>query len=103
MIVSATHLRIRGIAGWFRFFTRIGSIQRQVAKADGVIFIKIRGLRTLTGWESRGAMLAFRNSGAHLDAMKSLAGIGQAKSVTWETDQPPTWADAIQRLNQVPF
>jgi len=66
-------------------------------------FMKFRGLRTLTGWESRQAMQAFRNSGAHLEAMKHIKTIGKAKSITWETRTEPVWDEARKILQQVKF
>jgi hypothetical protein len=103
VIVTATELRISGLRGLFHFFTRIGAIRRQLAVAPGVLFVRFRGFRTLTGWESHEAMRSFRNSGAHLDAMKNLSTIGRAKSITWEAPQPPTWAEARTRLDAVEF
>jgi len=103
LIVTATQLKVRGLIGLFRFFTRMGAIRRQVACADGVLFVKLRGFHTLTGWESIEAMKAFRNTGAHLDAMKNLTAIGRAKSATWETSHEPTWDEAMRRLEAVDF
>jgi hypothetical protein len=103
MIATATELKIHGVCGLFRFFSRMGAIRRQLGSAEGVLFVRLRGFRTLTGWSSPEAMKAFRNSGAHLDAMKHLASIGKAKSVTWETQQEPSWAEAVSRLKAVEF
>jgi len=103
MIVTATELKIQGFLGLFRFWYRIGAIRRQLTCAEGVRFTRLRGFRTLTGWESAEAMRTFRNTGAHLEAMKNLAGIGKAKSVTWETNQEPSWAEAVARLRAKAF
>ncbi|MEA3410497.1 MAG: hypothetical protein U9R74_03040 [Pseudomonadota bacterium] len=103
MIVTATQIRIRGITGLVRFFPRVRSIRNQLASADGLLFMRFSGLRTLTGWESREAMKAFRNSGPHLEAMKKLRTIGKAKSITWETRTEPGWDVARKKLQEVKF
>lgn len=100
MIVSATRIRIRGLAGWFRFFRIIGRIRRQLDAAEGLRFAKFRGLTTLTGWDSRAAMQAFRNQGAHLEAMRNTRTIGIATVVTWECTHEPDWAEAEEQLRQ---
>jgi len=48
-------------------------------------------------------MQAFRNSGAHLEAMKHIKTIGKAKSITWETRTEPVWDEARKILQQVKF
>ena len=103
MVVTATQIKIKSIAGFFRFFPKLRDIRKQLDDAEGIIFVKFQGSRTLTGWESAEDMKAFRNSGAHLEAMKNIRRIGKAKSVTWETQKEPDWGDAIKKLNDVPF
>lgn len=65
--------------------------------------MKFNGLRTLSGWESREAMEAFRNSGHHLDAMKNTRKMGVVKSVAWEVESEPGWDEAKERLQSVQF
>jgi len=48
-------------------------------------------------------MIVFRNSGSHLEAMKSIRSIGKAKSFTWETQKEPDWEEAKQKLKYVSF
>lgn len=100
MIVSATRIRIKGLAGWFRFFRIIGKIRSQLDAAEGLRFAKFRGLMTLTGWENRAAMQAFRNQGAHLEAMRNTRNIGIATVVSWESAHEPTWQEAEAKLRQ---
>lgn len=103
MIVTATQLKINGIAGFFRFIFRIGKIKKQLALAEGMVFVKFNGARTLTGWDNAEAMKVFRNNSHHLDAMKNMRDIGKAKSITWETESEPDWNEAIERLDAVQF
>ena len=103
MIVTATELRVSGLRGLWRFFRRMPGIRRQLVTADGLIFERARGFRTLTGWESLEAMKAFRNGGAHLDAMRHLREMGNAKSITWECDGEPDWPTALAKLREVAY
>ncbi len=101
MIVTATQIQIKGIAGFLRFFQHVLRIRMQLGKAEGLVFIKFNGLRTLTGWHSFEAMKAFRNSGHHLDAMRNVRKIGNAKSVTWEAQSEPDWHEAREKLASI--
>ena len=103
MIVTATQIKIKSIIGFFHFIPNVKNIQTQLANAEGLVFQKFKGFRTLTGWENKEAMKAFRNSGHHLDAMKNIKNIGKAKSITWETQSEPHWHEAIEKLRGVQF
>lgn len=60
-----------------------------------------RGLwnfHTLTWWESKEKMLEYRNSGAHLLAMKLSRKMGQGYTVGWESVEQPTAVEGEARL-----
>lgn len=103
MIVTATHIKIKNIVGFFRFIPRVKNIRVQLSKAEGLLFVKFNGFRTLTGWESYEALKAFRNNSHHLDAMKNVKYMGKSKSITWEAEVEPDWKEAIEKLNSVSF
>ena len=103
MIITATQIKITSILGFFRFIPRIKNINSQLQKIDGLLFVEFNGLRTLTGWENKEVMKTFRNSGHHLEAMKSLKYIGKTKSITWETDCKPNWNHIKEKLKEIPF
>ncbi len=103
MIVVATQIKIKSIPAFFRFIPVVRDIRRQLAGTEGLIFVKFKGLRTFTGWESDEAMKVFRNSGNHLDAMQNLKSIGKSKSVAWETESEPGWHEARKRLAGVQY
>lgn len=98
MVVTATQIQLKGIGGYIRFFLSIRKISNQMKLADGLIFVKTKGFRTLTGWEDYVSMKKFRNSGPHLEAMKNIKKIGVGKSVTWEANSEPPWQEAEARL-----
>ena len=103
MIVTATQIKITSVSGFFRFISSVRSIKKQLNQNGGVAFFKFQGLRTLSGWASLGEMKSFRNSGAHLEAMKNLRRIGSAKSITWKSQTEPSWEEARIKLNSVQF
>lgn len=103
MHVTTTQIIIKSISAFFRFITRVAEIREQLASANGVIFLKFSGLRTLSGWQSHEDMQAFRNSGPHLEAMKNIKNIGQAKSISWKADIEPGWSEARVKLKNIHF
>ena len=103
MIVTATQMKIKSIIGFFRFIFHVKNIKTQMINADGLVFQELKGFRTLTGWENKEAMKAFRNNGHHLDAMKNIKSIGKAKSVTWDTHSKPDWNEAKEKLRGIQF
>jgi len=103
MIITATQIKVQSIFGFFRFIPRVQNIRNQLSNANGLLFIELNGLRTLTGWESHEAMKEFRNSGHHLDAMKNLKKIGKTKSITWESESKPSWDQVKEKLSEVNY
>lgn len=103
MIITATQIKISGIAGYLRFIPLVWNIRKQLSAAEGLVFVRLQGLRTLTGWEDAEAMRVFRNNGYHLEAMKNISRIGKARSVSWEAEAEPGWDEANVKLAGVPF
>ena len=101
MILSATQIKVEGVLGLIRFFLASRSVLGQLRSAEGLVFAKVRGFRTLSGWESPKAMTTFRDSGQHLTAMKLTRRIGRVKSTHWESPTEPTWGEATRRLEAV--
>jgi len=103
MIISATQIKITTFIGYLRFFPLVSLTKKQLAEVDGLLFIKTKGLRTLSGWQSREAMMAFRNNGHHLEAMRKINKVGQTKSITWEAGSEPAWDEVKERLQSLEF
>jgi hypothetical protein len=101
ILISATAIKVGSVMGLFRFILASRKVLRQLKGAEGLVFAKARGFRTLSGWESREAMNAFRNNGHHLTAMKFSRSIGKVKSVTWESEFEPDWNETKKRLHDV--
>ncbi len=100
MIASTTQIFVDRPLGTIRLLVYIIRVRKQLARCPGLVKYDFHpGWRTLTIWESTEALKAFRNSGAHLDAMRNTARIGRARTVTWEVTQIPTWPEVIARLD----
>ena len=102
MIISTTKFKLKKLSLYGQFFIDTYRVVKQVKKAGGAVHLKINpiSLRTITVWKTREQMLKFRNSGAHLHAMKKSKSFGEITSVTWESDVIPTWQEAIARLQR---
>ena len=100
MIASTTQIVVNQRLGTLRLLIYIWRVRRQLARCPGLVKYDFHpGWRTLTVWESTEALKAFRNSGAHLEAMRNTARIGRARTVTWETAEIPAWPEVIARLD----
>jgi heme-degrading monooxygenase HmoA len=99
MLATATQMKIEGVKGLFLFFVHLYRVKKQLDGCPGLVSLALNPrFQTLSVWESEAAMKAFRNSGAHLAAMKATRKMGRAKVVTWETAEVPSWREARQRL-----
>lgn len=100
MIASTTQIKVKGPLALVRLLVYIWRVRRQLAKSAGLIKFDFHpGWRTLTIWESTEALKAFRNSGAHLEAMRNTYKIGSARTVTWEVTEIPKWPEVIAKLD----
>jgi len=70
--------------------------------AQGLIKFRLSGLTTLTLWESREAMQNFRNTDAHMEAMKRAREIARwVISENYEGEKLPSLKEADQRLRRM--
>ena len=100
MIISATQFKLKRLSLYGKFFAETYRVVKQLRSAAGLINVRVNpiSLRTITAWRSREDMLRFRNTGAHLHAMKVSRRFGQIVSATWASDRLPTWTEAKRRL-----
>lgn len=68
-----------------------GNLSSDARKVDGVH-------HTLSTWDNRAAMLAYRRSPAHARAMPRFATISTGRVVGWEAPMRPSWDEALHRL-----
>lgn len=109
MLIVATELHIRDFWKFFPFVRHAARSMKQAKGSPGIIHAADSngGWRigfTLTAWENREAMLRFRNSGAHKEAMKQISRLSHRyKTLAWEAETVPGWEEAKRRLAETPF
>lgn len=101
MVITATKFTLKSWKLYGEFFIDTYNVTKQLRRTQGIVQVKIHPitLRTLTVWKTREDMLRFRNSGAHLHAMKKSQSFGAIASLTWEADTIPSWKAAMQKLD----
>ena len=101
MLASTTKYTLKSIPAFFLFSLLSLKSIAQANTANGLITIKIRirDLRTLSVWQSKADMQAFRNSGFHAKAMVDSKKLGSNRSYSWETNSIPTWKEAIALID----
>ena len=100
MIISTTKFKLRKASLYGRLFIDTYRVVKQIRAAGGIVHMRIDpfSLRTITVWKTREEMLNFRNAGAHLLAMKKSRSYGAISSITWESDDIPSWGEAAVKL-----
>ncbi len=95
MLYSFTHFKVK--AWWliplFQWHGMLSTFQYK--KARGLVDVKIwnekgRVFYVLSCWQSREDMLAYRNRGAHLNAMKATKKLGEADSISFMAYSEPS-------------
>jgi hypothetical protein len=108
MFISVTRLKVKGVWRLGTFFMMTVPSFKQAQQAPGNLLAQTHTLGlltygTLTAWESEAAMRAYRNSGAHLEAMKrSRSFTTLLQSTHFEATEAPTWPDALARMEADP-
>lgn len=105
MFISITYIKVSSIWKVPMFMQHVGRINRQIARAKGVLAKRqkagISRNYTITAWESKEAMMRFRNNGAHLEAMKATRHISnEYGSFHYTADHLPGWKEAIAMAHQ---
>lgn len=109
MIIVTTELHVRSFWYFFEFAKLSVRSLKQAKKSAGCIYVSAsnKGWRigyTLTVWENKEAMLSFRNTGAHKEAMLKIRKLSnQYKTLAWETETAPSWKEAKSCLAESEF
>jgi len=102
--VSITGLKVKNIIASFIFWRHAIPSKAQAEKSTGLVLLDVKRVGsyhfTLTVWENREAMIAYRNSGAHLVAMTAFRKIATGKIHGYETKSIPTWEEALGLWNE---
>ena len=90
--ISITRLELRGLRYLPSFFWHTSRSNKQLVVAPGylgggTLFESMRAFWTVTAWRDADAMRAFRNAGAHMQAMRRLIDICCAAAYAhWQQD-----------------
>jgi heme-degrading monooxygenase HmoA len=97
--VSITGLKVKNIFASFMFWRHAIPSKAQADRSTGLVSLDVKRAGsyhfTLTVWKNREAMIAYRNSGAHLAAMTAFRKIATGKIYGYETRSIPTWDEAL--------
>lgn len=93
--VAITGFRTKSTWHMPRFWWHAAASMRQASVADGNLSAEARAIdgvqHTLSVWRDRQAMLAYRNSGAHRNAMRAHTSLGSGYAFGFESDRIPDW------------
>ncbi len=107
MLIVATELHVRNFWRFFPFIRHAIKSNKQARQAPGCMHVWVGngGWRigyTLTAWQDQDAMLQYRNTGAHKEAMKKTKQLAsRIRSMIWEADAVPDWKEAKRKLEEV--
>lgn len=97
--VSITGLRLKSILYYFSFASHALPCFNEARATPGNVFTDAKTLdgiqHTLTAWESREAMVAFKMSETHKKAMRAFPSIATGKTYGYWADHIPDWEEAI--------
>lgn len=106
MLISITELHIKNL--WrlplFMKYASRSAKQSQTAKGNIKTVISLGWMRgyTITAWENIDAMMQFRNTGDHKEAMRMMRKVSSAyKSLHWEANEIPNWKEAKIKLGEI--
>ncbi len=104
MKATITSIELKGPLKFFALSSRALHIIRQLKTTDCKDFKK-RGVwtmhYTMTLWNNEEELQQFARSGAHLEAMKASKDMAkEIRTITIETDQLPSWAEAKELLKK---
>ena len=105
MFISVTYLELKSITKIFRFIKYNFRVVKQMKNTPGLLKQETRGRSlyryyTLTAWNSKQSMLNFRNSEAHLEAMRITKSVAtKADAINFESDDLPGWKLAFQMMD----
>lgn len=104
MYVSVTGLKTNGFISSLRFWFLTVPTFLSAQKAEGILLCQTKSVtgyhHTLTVWESKKQMIAYRKSPAHLKAMKVFSSIATGKVYGYDSDVIPSWEDALNEWDK---
>jgi len=102
MIAIATQFKLNRPWSFPRFLwlTVMSAIQAWNDPNCLMFRIKLTGFKTMSTWKDADSMKRYALSGHHYTAMNESKSLGHGSCVRWQTENKPTWRDAIRRLSE---
>ena len=104
MHVSVTGLKTKGPLSAIRFWMLAIPAFTGAQKSKGNVFCetKIRNgfHHTLTVWETKADMMAYRKSPSHLKAMQVFSSIATGLVYGYESETVPSWSEALSQWEE---
>ena len=104
MYVSITGLKATNLMGWIRFWVLTIPAFKAGQGAAGNLFCEAKGRNgwqhTLTVWQTKEDMLAYKRSPKHIKAMKVFSQIADGKVYGYESETMPSWDEAFIKYDE---
>ena len=100
MYISITGLKPRNFFTTIRFWIFTIPAFKAAQKSEGNLFCVAKKIdtyyHTITAWKNRDMMMKYLTGKAHSKAMKNFSLIGTGSTYGYESDQIPSWEEAIK-------
>lgn len=104
MYVSITGLKPRNFISWIIFWITTLPASSLARKANGILLCEFSSRNgyqhTLTVWQTKQHMMAYRASPAHTKAMRAMSKIGSGKVFGYEATTIPSWETALSEWDE---
>ena len=104
MYVSITGLKPRNFISWIIFWITTLPASSLARKANGILLCEFSSRNgyqhTLTVWQTKQHMMAYRASNAHKKAMRAMSKIGSGKVFGYEAKTIPSWETALSEWDE---
>ena len=104
MYISITGIKPRNFFSTIRFWFFTIPTFRAAQKSEGNLFCVAKKIdsyyHTITAWKNRDMMMKYLTGKAHSKAMKNFNLIGIGSTYGYESDQIPSWEEAIKIWNE---
>lgn len=104
MYISVTGLRLKKRWFFLQFIWHAVRSRHQAVRSKGVLHVAVTSRQgtqhTLTAWDSKDSMEAFKYSGAHKQAIKVFRQFFEGKTYGYDSDSIPDWDEALLVLEE---
>jgi hypothetical protein len=100
MYISITGLKSKNFLSKIKFWILAALAFRAAQKAEGNLFCEVKSANgyqhTITAWKNRNFMMKYLMCKPHAKAMKNFRSIATGSTYGYESDQIPSWNEALE-------